>query len=917
MHSNDIELRANPRLRAWVSDWGNALALVIAAYALLYLWLMSRSQTGFWVHILRAVAFLPMNAAAATLAFRASKRPSTDPRIRRALRLIGVAYTCVFAGNVTAFYSKYEQNGNPLADWTNILYFGFYSFGLAGLLSMPLARRVRNEYWKFILNAGTVIVGGGLAIWYLVIIPSSAYELDGFWGTFWSLAYPIASLLLLLGVVTAFMRRPAQTNAGTPGMLLAGLLLYLVSDLCTDITLLQNGWGSTNWTDVIYLFAYVVIALALARYFAKPPVVANESDASARSQPFTFLPYISVAVCYGLLGVVAVRRWPEPMSVLAIGGIVITALVVIRQFAAVRENVRLLSEQSKRENEARFEALVQHSSDVITIVDTDTVIRYASPTVLQIFGHQPHELEGKRLTELVHPDDVPRTLSFFTSVLPVGAVTPPAEWRMRHHDGGWRDVEVIGTNLLNQPTVRGIVLNTRDISERKALQAELTHQAFHDALTGLANRALFLDRVTHALALARRHSRTIAVIFLDLDNFKTVNDSLGHAQGDMLLIHTSKRMHTAVRTADTIARFGGDEFAILIEDASDNDAAMTVVERVLELMRHPFHLEGKEVFASASIGIAVADTNHTASDLLRNADMAMYIAKQSGKGQYRRYESRMHTEAMERLELESDLRHAIERNEFTLRYQPIVALHTGEIAGVEALVRWNHPTRGMLAPLTFIPLAEETGLIVPLGRWVVHEACRQAVAWQSLRAQGHPLTLTINISGHQLQGEHVVDNVRRALSDSGLDPRHLVLEITESVLMQQSDTILERLHALKALGVRLAIDDFGTGYSSLGYLQRFPIDILKIDKSFVDDVGRGDTESALARAVIALGETLQLQTIAEGIELKQQLSGLQDLGCELGQGFFFDKPIDPADIEEALRNAYAPLVGRQGVAAQG
>ncbi|MDQ2767931.1 MAG: EAL domain-containing protein, partial [Gemmatimonadota bacterium] len=881
------------------------------------LWLMSRSQTSLWSHVLRALAFLPMNGAAAALALRASRRLDTDPRIRRALGFIAMAFGSVLLGNVTAFYWKFEQNGNPLAAWTNVPYFGLYVFGLAGLLSLPLARRMQNEYWKFMLDAGTVIVSGGLAIWYLVILPSSTFQLDGFWGTFFALAYPIASLLLLLGVVTVFMRRPAQVNPGASALLLAGLLLYLISDLASDLTILQFGWGSANWTDFVYVVAYVVIVCALARYFWTPPIVEPERDSAARSQPFTFLPYFSVATCYALLGVVAVRRWPEPMSVLAIGGIIITAIVVVRQMAAVRENVRLLSEQSKRENEARFEALVQHSSDVITIVDPDTVIRYASPTVLQIFGHQPHELEGKRLADLVHPDDVPRTLSFFMSVLPPGAVTTPAEWRMRHHDGGWRDVEVIGTNLLDQPTVRGIVLNTRDISERKALQAELTHQAFHDTLTGLANRALFLDRVTHALVLARRHSRTIAVIFLDLDNFKTVNDSLGHAQGDMLLIHTSERMQTAVRTADTIARFGGDEFAILIEDASDNDAAMTVVERVLELMRHPFHLEGKEVFASASIGIAVADSNHTASDLLRNADMAMYIAKQSGKGQYRRYETRMHTEAMERLELEADLRHAIEREEFILRYQPIVLLHTGEIAGVEALVRWNHPTRGMLPPLTFIPLAEETGLIVPLGRWVVREACRQAVGWQHLRPKGQPLTLTINISGHQLQGEHVVEDVRRALSDSGLDPRHLVLEITESVLMQQSETILDRLHALKALGVRLAIDDFGTGYSSLGYLQRFPIDILKIDKSFVDDVGRGDTESALARAVIALGETLQLQTIAEGIELKQQLSGLQDLGCELGQGFFFDKPIDPVDIELALRNAYAPLVGRQGAAAQG
>jgi PAS domain S-box-containing protein len=473
MQSNANATRATTRFQTWLADWGNALALVSVGYALVYLGLMSQSETSIWSHMLRAVVFLPMNAAASVLAFRASKRTSTDPRIRRALHFIGIAYACVFVGNMTAFYSKYEQNGNPLADWTNILYFGLYSFVLAALLTMPLARRVQNEFWKFILDAGTVVVGGGLAIWYLVVIPSSTYQLDGFWGTFWALAYPIASLLLLLGVVTAFLRRPVQTNSGTPALLLTGLLLYLVSDLSTDITLLQFGWGSTNWTDVVYLLAYVVIVFALARYYAKPPEIMNESDDATRAQPFTFLPYISVALCYGLLGVVAVRRWPEPMSVLAIGGIVITALVVIRQIAAVRENVRLLSEQSKRENEARFEALVQHSSDVITIVDPDMVIRYASPTVMQIFGHTPAELEGKRLSDLVHQDDVPRTLSFFTTVMPPGAVTPPAEWRMRHHDGSWREVEVIGTNLLQEPTVRGIVLNTRDISERKALQAEL------------------------------------------------------------------------------------------------------------------------------------------------------------------------------------------------------------------------------------------------------------------------------------------------------------------------------------------------------------------------------------------------------------------------------------------------------------
>jgi diguanylate cyclase (GGDEF)-like protein/PAS domain S-box-containing protein len=915
MNPDDRRLPAAPPTQAWVLDWGNSFSLLLIAWALMFLGVMGtvRATSTLWA-VVHGLSFLPMNFGAAALALRASVRADTDPRIRRALRFFALAFGSVLLGNMSSFYIRFFQNANPLTEWTtNLIYFATYPLALIALLSFPLARRVHNEYRKFLLDAGTVIVAGGLAIWYLVILPTRAYELGGVSDRIIALLYPVASLLLLLGVVTVILRRPLQTFPGSARLLLTGMVLYFLSDLANDLTVLKMGWGTVSWTDITYMLAYVLITSAFARYHWKPPVVIEDADGHARSHPFTVLPYIGVTLCYWLLGEVALKWWPDPMSVLALGAIGVTALVVVRQIAAVRENVRLVSEQSARENEARFRALVQHSSDVITIVDADMVLRYVSPSIAQIFGHEPREIEGKRFSDLVHPEDVPHARRFFASVLSPDSVTAPAEWRMRNRDGVWRDVEVIGTNLLDEPTVRGIVLNTRDISGQKALEHELKHQAFHDTLTGLANRALFLDRVTHALALARRHSGTIAVIFLDLDNFKTVNDSLGHAQGDMLLVQTSERMQHEMRTTDTIARFGGDEFAILIEDSSDEDAAMTVVNRVLETMRKPFYLEGKEVYISPSIGLAIAEAEHTASDLLRNADTAMYIAKQSGKGQYCRYEARMHTEALERLELEADLRHAIDRGEFTLRYQPIVALKTGEIAGVEALVRWNHPTRGLLSPLQFIPVAEETGLIVPLGRWVVREACRQAVNWKPLRPAHHPLTLTINISGHQLQGPGVVDDVRLALSDSGLDPRQLVLEITESVLMQQSDTILDRLHALKELGVRLAIDDFGTGYSSLGYLQRFPIDILKIDKSFVDDVGRGDTDSALARAVIALGDTLQLQTIAEGIELKQQLSGLQDLGCELGQGFFFDKPIHASEIELALHKAYAPLVGRHPV----
>src|SRR5665213_3474744 len=376
MQSNDSATRANSRLRAWVADWGNALPLLIAAYALVYLWLMSGAEDSTWAHVVHALAFIPMNFGAALLALRASRRPDTDARIRRALLLIGLAFTSVLLGNVTAFRIKFYENGNPLSAWTNILYFGLYVLGLAGLLSFPLARRVSNEYRKFLLDAATVVVAGGLAIWYLVIITTRTYELDGFSGTFFGLAYPICSLLLLLGVVTAILRRPAQRNAAASNVLLAGMVLYLLSDLANDLTILENGWGGVSYTDVTYMASYILITSAFARYFWKAPVVVDEQDVKSRSQQFNYLPYIGVALCYALLGVVAVRRWPDQMSVLAIGGIVITFLVVVRQIAAVRENVRLLSDQSKRENEARFEALVRHSTDVITIVDADGIIRY-------------------------------------------------------------------------------------------------------------------------------------------------------------------------------------------------------------------------------------------------------------------------------------------------------------------------------------------------------------------------------------------------------------------------------------------------------------------------------------------------------------------------------------------------------------
>ncbi len=881
-------------------DRTRILPRLVPVYAFLYLgWVASGWGASSVRDIAAHLAFLPLNLAVLFLTWRVTRRKDVNDGTRRAMRLIGAAFGAVLLGNALSFWLGMIAGQNPLIAWTNAVYFLFYLLALAGLLSLPLTRRVENELWKLLLDAATVVVGSGIAIWYLVVRPTTTVDLHGFGATAIAIAYPVLSLVLLLGVITVLLRKPLPTHPLGARLLIGAFLLYLISDLANDVLVLRIGWRGIAWTDVTFMLSYCILAYALASYDRPPLPVSSDDTANAAAQPFSLLPYLAVAMAYGLMAVIAVRQWPEPLGVLALGAVCVTALVIIRQMAAVRENARLVVEQAAREREARFKALVQHSSDVIIVVDEDSVIRFVSPTITRIFGYTPADLEGCKLGELVHKDDMPHAFSFFLSVAPLGAVTAPYEWRVRHRDGSWRDVEAVGTNLLGEPTVNGIVINTRDITERKALQAQLTHQAFHDQLTGLANRALFLDRVTHALTLARRHQRTVAVIFVDLDNFKTVNDSLGHAAGDGLLVVAAQRLVTAVRTADTVSRLGGDEFAVLIEEAAD-EAATAVAQRITDSLKNPFLIDGKEVFVSASMGIAAAREEDSGADLLRNADMAMYMAKSRGKGRFDLFEPRMHQEAMDRLELEGDLRHAFARGEFTLLYQPIVQLLTGEITGVEALVRWRHPGRGTLTPMQFIPLAEETGLIVPLGRWVVREACKAAKSWQLARDGGTPLSLTINISGHQLKGESVVDDVRGALEDSGLAPHHLVLEITESVLMQHSDTLLERLHALKALGVRLAIDDFGTGYSSLGYLQRFPIDILKIDKTFVDDVGRGGTEPALAQAVIALGETLKLQTIAEGIEQQHQLSGLQELGCEMGQGFYFARPITPEAIETIL-----------------
>jgi len=460
----------------------------------------------------------------------------------------------------------------------------------------------------------------------------------------------------------------------------------------------------------------------------------------------------------------------------------------------------------------------------------------------------------------------------------------------------------VGLSVVQFKGRRAILAIQRDVTERRGLEQQLRHQVFHDRLTGLANRALFTERVEHAFTRASRGGRAIVVLFMDLDDFKTVNDTLGHAAGDDLLVAMGRRISTPLRTIDTVARLGGDEFAILLEDTDHGDHCVGVACRILEELEKPFDIEGREIFVGSSIGIATSEQADSVEDLLRNADLAMYAAKQGGKSTFAIFEPWLRDRLTERMDLESSLHRAVERDELEVHYQPIISLENGQITGFEALLRWDHPERGPIEPAVFIPVAEETGLILPLGEWVMKRACVQVAAWRAGFPHHGSLSVTVNLAPRQLVDPALPGAVRAALDASGLPPEALVLEATEDAVMQDLDAMHRVVNTLDDLGVLLSIDDFGTGFSSLAHLSRLPIDMLKIDRTFVAGIGRGPSEAALAQTIIAIARTLDVETVAEGIRTYEQVATLRSLGCRIGQGFLFSQPLPADEVRHLLEH---------------
>ncbi len=600
----------------------------------------------------------------------------------------------------------------------------------------------------------------------------------------------------------------------------------------------------------------------------------------------------------------------------------VTYATIVRQSRILR---RLSEERTLRErlelqrdalahSETRYRALVEASPEAIA-VHRSGVLLFVNSAGAQLIGVP----DGAALTGLAAADFI-RDDERNSVTRGRARLTGHREFRLRRADGALVDVEAVSVVISYEarPALQTVL---RDVTQRKQLEARLVHDAFHDPLTTLPNRALFRDRVEHALARLYRTpptsaSASFAVLFLDLDDFKTVNDTLGHAAGDQLLVHVGARLQQVSRRYDTVARLGGDEFAILLEDPVDRGEALAVVQRISDALREPIVIEGREMRVSASIGVALADGEHTADNLLRNADVAMYEAKAGGKARHAVFVPGMYDAIVERHALESELRDAAHDPEaagFSVAYQPIVDLASGQVRGMEALVRWHHATRGITTPEIFIPVAEQTGVIVPLGLWILAQACGQLDAWRSLwLSLGRDLdtlpSIAVNISGRQLQEPTFVAEVGRMLRRMSSPSRLVTLEITETVIMQRTDVTLDALQQLKTLGVRLAIDDFGTGYSSLSYLQRFPVDVLKIDRSFVDGVVTGGSALALARTIVTLGATLGLQTVAEGVETDAQREQLVALGCQLGQGYLFARPMSAEAASTWLTDpVHAPL----------
>jgi diguanylate cyclase (GGDEF)-like protein/PAS domain S-box-containing protein len=795
--------------------------------------------------------------------------------------LLAAGVAMFIAGdNLYSFRNYVRHDTDLFPSYVDVVYLSMYPLLIAGLAAL-VRRRSDGRDRMSLIDAAVISSGLGIVVWVLVIAPSFHSAGLGTIARLVSMAYPIGDVALLAIAVRLAVgsgRRPPAF-----WLLTGSLVPLIVADTLYGYLNLAGAWHEHHPVDVGWIAFYVGWGVA-----ALHPSMGQLAERPASTPPLrprrVLLLGAAVLIAPAVLFTEQATGQVQNAAAIAVVSAVTFALVLVR-------TAGLAAQVADQRGEARFRALIDNASDAIVVLDDTGCVRYLTPSTERLLGRPVDQLMRRPLAELLERRDAVQLEAVLAGATSAAAL----EWQLSRGADGWRDVEVRTADLRAVRGVNGVVLTIRDITERKQLDAELRRQALHDALTGLPNRTLFLDRVGHALARVLRHDGQMAVLFLDVDDFKSVNDSLGHSAGDELLIATAARLAGTIRPEDTIARLGGDEFAILVEAGSIDDA-VRVADRVHETLQEPIDVGDQQLAVRVSVGIAVGSSDTIdPEDLLRDADAAMYVAKRNGKDRNAIFEPSMHEDAIRRLDTARELRSAIEHDEIVPFYQPIVDVRTGWPMGFEALARWRHPRRGIVGPAEFIPIAEDSGEVVQIGRRMLAAACAQLEQWKRLAVVGEDVYVSVNLSARHVQSEAVVDDVQRVLRTTGLDPASLVLEVTETAVIEDLEATRSNLVALKELGVRLAIDDFGTGYNSLTHLGSLPFDIVKIDKSFVDRLGATSDGEAMVRAVVDLAARLGLVTVAEGVEAPAQASVLELTGCMLGQGYLFAKPAPPED----------------------
>jgi diguanylate cyclase (GGDEF)-like protein/PAS domain S-box-containing protein len=855
--------------RAW--KWYLASAIPLS---LLYLWLPVEDAKLYvwpvigWSSVIAIVVGVKAN------------RPSD--RLAWYLVAAGVG-TFILGDNLYSFRTIVQHAQTAFPSYVDVVYLAVYPFLVGGVALMVRSRSSGRDRAGAI-DATIIAASLGLVSWVLLIAPYvRIYELSAL-ERIASIAYPVGDVALL-----AIAARLAIGSGRRPiaFWLVAGSLIPLMaSDSVYGYLNLAGLWHEHNPVDIGWIAFYMGWGAAALH----PSMRELSIPAPITRRVNTWrLVVVGVAVLVppAMLFVEGLKDHVSNALAIAIDGGFLLVLVLVRIAGLARDTADVKSE-------ARFRAMVHEASEAVVVLDRDGRISYRTPSTERVLGWTAADLDERLLGDLLEEADRQRLLLMLSS-----NTTTTVEWRLRSNDGSWRDLEVVASDMRGTTDADLTVLTMRDITERKSLDQELRRQALHDSLTGLPNRTLFLDRVEQSIKLAKPTNDTVAVLLLDLDDFREVNDSVGHAAGDDLLIAVAARLTNAMPFGLTVARLGGDEFAVLLETGARNDELGFAALRVQAALLAPMHRGKDQLPMHASIGLAFGSSRmHTPDELLRQADLAMYVAKRNGKNRFELYNTSMHDEASSRLGLVGELRDAIANDELVVFYQPIVDVQTGRIVGAESLVRWMHPQRGLTMPNEFIPIAETSGLVVPIGRWMLAEACEMTKRWKDAGIVDDAFYISVNLSARHLQ-DNVLRDVTAALASSGLPARALVLEVTETGLIEDLNPAGSMLAKLKELGLRVAVDDFGTGYSSLAYLSKFPIDILKIDKSFVDQVATTIEGERMVRAVVDLARTLDLIAIAEGIEDPQQAAALRKLGCPLAQGYLFAKPMRADDMAQA------------------